>query len=80
MLRGRRPIRTVLSMTRTRPVISGFCRQEAVIGRDDALMFSIDDRSYAVLETPIFGNGVFMIVSDEEWEAHRMVMKPTMLR
>jgi len=42
-------------------------------------MFSVEKRDYAVLDTPIPGCGVFMIVSDEEWEAHRMVMKPTMV-
>jgi len=59
--------------------ISGFCRREAVLTHDDALMFSVEKRDYAVLDTPIPGCGVFMIVSDEEWEAHRMVMKPTMV-
>lgn len=60
-----------------RVAIAGFCRRSAITGRDLALMFSNNSRDYAVLDTPVTGNCVFMIVTEEEWEAHRIVMKPT---
>lgn len=59
--------------------IAGFCKRDTIPDRESAFMFSIEDRSFAVIDTPVIGNCVFMIVSDEEWEAHRIVMKPTVL-
>ena len=61
------------------PVICGFCKRDAIPGRDAAFMFHMrrQDRDFAVLDTPVIGNGLFMVVTDEEWDAHTIVMKPT---
>ena len=63
-----------------RPAINGFCKRDAVDQHGDTLMFSTEGRDYAVItDTPIMGNGVFMIVTDEEWEAHRIISRPTII-
>ena len=63
------------------PVIAGFCKRDAIPTQERAFMFYMkrQDRDFAVLDVGADHRGIFMVVTDAEWEAHRIVMKPTPL-